>query len=457
MKKLVDSFLNVTLRLRLTIFYTLVVTLVLAVSGIGLYFLLSHNLYTAFDSRLQEAADILVSLLEYETGQPMLHDYDEDDEEDYGSQVIPTLRADLVAITFTQDGKLIDSLGHVPEGLEAMSIGFSTQKGWRVYAVNVLGGILLTLRQEVTVKETLGRFVISYFTLVPFASLFAFVLGYALAGLALTPVDRLTKATYDLASRRAWRERLPEPKRRDELWRLARGTNELLVALEQVIESERRFTADAAHELRTPLAILRGRVEKASEKTSDEDINHALNKALKASDDLLDLIKKLLVLARTEAGQGLNFEEIALDNVALNSAESLRYLFEDKGLNLTLDLPTKSVWVQGDFAALGLVVCNLLENALKFTPQGVVALRVKEGDGQAFLIVEDSGPGIPEESLANVFERFYQVDVRHRRMGSGLGLTLVKSIVAWHGGEIKVENRLAGGSRFVLKIPQQTK
>ncbi len=453
-KRLRAILSNVTLRLRLTLFYTLVVTLVLVVSGIGLYFLLSHNLYATLDSRLQESSDILASLIEYDTGQPMLHEYDEEDMEDYGKQVIPISRADLVAATFTSNGKLIDSLGSKPENLEVTPMGFNTWKDWRVYTQKIPRGILLTLIKKKSAQETLRQFVISFCTLVPFASLFAFLLGYSLAGLALSPVDRLTKATYDLANRRAWRERLPEPTSRDELWRLARGTNELLVTLEHVIESERRFTADAAHELRTPLAILRGRVEKASEKASDEEISLALNKALKASDDLLGLIEKLLVLARTEAGQGLTFDKLALDDVAFNSAESLRHLFDDKGLNLTLDLPPEPIWIQGDFAALGLAIGNLLENALKFTAKGTVTLTTQGNNGQAVIVIEDSGPGIPEESLPNIFERFYQAEVKYRSMGSGLGLALVKSIVAWHGGEIKVENRLEGGSRFILSIPQ---
>ena len=135
--RLRNALSNVTLRLRLTIFYTLVLTLVLVVSGIGLTFYSHTDLYTALDARLQESSEILASLLEYDTGHPMLHEYDEEDIDDYGKQIIPISRADLVAITFNPEGKFIDSLGRMPKDLEVMPIGFNAWKDWRVYTMKV--------------------------------------------------------------------------------------------------------------------------------------------------------------------------------------------------------------------------------------------------------------------------------------------------------------------------------
>lgn len=436
-----------TLRLRLTLFYTLLVALVLAASGAGLYLLLARNLTASLDASLLEAAQLLISFVENEDGVPTLQQEGE---------VAPRLRADLVAVVLNDQGVQIDSLGRVPDGLPELPGGFSSWEEWRVYAQALPGGTLLTLRERDAVDDPLEGFAASFLVLAPLAVLAAFTLGYLFAGRALAPVNRLTRAAYDLAQRRAWRERLPEPERRDELWRLAAASNALLGILAEVIEGERRFTADASHELRTPLTVLRGRLEGALEAASEPKVGVALEKALGAADELLALVEKLLLLARTEAGQAAPTERVALDEVAFEAAEAIRSGFDEKGLALVLELPEAPVAVLGDRVALAVLVRNLLENALKFTLRGHVTLRVEDGE-QVRLSVEDSGPGIPGAALPRLFDRFYQADVRHRRSGSGLGLAIVRSVALWHGGEVRVENPPAGGARFVLELPAAPK
>lgn len=368
----------------------------------------------------------------------------------------PRLRADLVAVVLNDQGVQIDSLGRVPDSLPELPGGFSTWEEWQVYAQALPGGMLLTLRERDAVDDPLEGFAASFLVLAPLAVLAAFALGYLFAGRALAPVKRLTRAAYDLAQRRAWRERLPEPERRDELWRLAAASNALLGTLAEVIEGERRFTADASHELRTPLTVLRGRLEGALEAASEPKVGVALEKVLGAADELLALVEKLLLLARTEAGQAAPTERVALDEVAFETAEAIRSRFDEKGLALVLELPEAPVAVLGDRVALAVLVRNLLENALKFTLRGLVTLRVEDGE-QVRLSVEDSGPGIPGAALPQLFDRFYQADVRHRRSGSGLGLAIVRSVALWHGGEVRVENPPAGGARFVLELPAAPK
>lgn len=436
-----------TLRLRLTLFYTLLVALVLAASGVGLYLLLARDLTANLDASLLEAAQLLVAFVEDENGVPSLQEEGE---------TVPQLRADLVAVVLDDQGNQTSSLGRVPDDLPELPDGFSIWEDWRVYAESLSGGTILTLRERDAVDDPLKGFVTSFLVLAPLAVLTAFVLGYLLAGRALAPVDRLTRAAYDLSQRRAWRERLPEPERKDELWRLAAASNALLATLAEVIEGERRFTADASHELRTPLTVLRGRLEGALEAASEPKVQTALEKALGAADELLALVEKLLLLARTEAGQAAPTARVALDEIAFEVAETIRPRFDEKGLRFVLELPEAPVVVLGDRVALGVLVRNLLENALKFTPRGHVTLLVEDGS-QVRLSVEDIGPGIPEAALPHLFERFYQADVRHRRSGSGLGLAIVRSVALWHGGAVRVENRPAGGARFVLELPAAPK
>ena len=432
-----------TLRLRLTLFYTLLVALVLAASGVGLHVLLARGLYRSLDTSLQQAASLLSGFMEQEDGKPQLKPE---------SEIVPQLSSDLVAVLVGTNGRVLDSLGRVPTPLPQAVSGLSTQAGWRVWSEPIQGATLQTLQDTRSIAESVRRFDLSFLVLAPLAVLLAFGLGYLFSGQALLPVRHMTDAALELATRRAWGERLPEPQNQDELWRLSQATNTLLAALADVIEGERRFTADAAHELRTPLTVLRGRLEQAVEKTKGSSVQLSLKAALAAGDDLLALVEKLLLLARTEAGQGFHLETVSLDEITFDVAELLRPLFDDKGLRLELHL-SEEVQVKGDRVALGLLVRNLLENALKFTSTGKVGVQVKRQQNRAYLHVWDSGPGIPAEALGNLFERFYQADVRHRQLGNGLGLALAQSIAVWHGGTLEAGNRPEGGAVFALELP----
>ena len=436
-----------TLRLRLTLFYTLLVALILILSGVALHVFLAQSLVNGIDESLEESANVVAAVVENVDGSLRIRSSDE---------VASQFSGDLVAILYDASGSVVERLGDVPEGVPRLETEYATWQAWRTYRRPLEGGALTVLRELVDMRETLRRFDLLYLVLAPFAVGVAFLLGYALAGRALAPVDRLTRAAYALASRLAWRERLPEPKQRDELQRLAKGTNALLAALESVIESERRFTADAAHELRTPLALLQGRLEKGIEQADDPvKARAAFGVALEANAKLLNLIEKLLRLARAESGQELHKERLALDEIAFSVAAQVRPALTEKGLELHLELPEDPVFVFGDRTSLELAVRNLLDNARKFTPKGVVTLTVYARDAEVYLAVTDSGPGLAEDALPHLFDRFYQTDVRHRQTGSGLGLAIVRSVAQWHGGDVRAEN-LSKGARFVLTLPAYT-
>ena len=434
-----------TLRVRLTLITALTVALVLLGSGIGLHFLLRASLYQGLDDSLRQAVILLSGFVEIENGTPEL---------ELEGEVPPGLDSDLTAFLLSDRGEVLARIGAPLVTMPEPRLGYGTQGELRVLGERVTGATLLVARSLDSVEDSVARFDASFLILAPVALLVTLGLSYLLVGRGLAPVDRLTRAAFDLAQRRAWRERLPEPERRDELWRLASATNQLLAALVQVIESERRFTSDAAHELRTPLTVLRGRLEQALEDAPDDDrLRERLQRAITANEELLHLTETLLLLARAEAGQGMTPEHLAIDEVAFDTAERMRPLFGENGLALALDLPDEPVWVQGDAATLGALVRNLLDNALKFTAHGGVRLEVRKEETQAHVTVEDTGPGFPEGELSRVFERFYQTDVHHRRTGSGLGLALARSIAQWHGGRLEAANRAEGGARVTLHLP----
>lgn len=434
-----------TLRLRLTLFYTLLVTIILGMAGAGLHLLLNRSLISGVDESLEEAANLVAAVTETVDGTPRLLNRDE---------VSAEFPGDLVALLYLPGGAVAERLGDVPTGLPALGSGYAIWNEWRAFSIPLEAGSLTVLRSLGDTRGAVRRFDSLFLLLAPLAVVAAFVLGYMLAGRVLAPVDRLTRAAHDLARRRAWRERLPEPRQHDELWRLARSTNDLLAALEAVIESERRFTADAAHELRTPLTLVQGRLEKGREQADDPAlVRAAFDTALEANSGLEALVDKLLALARTESGQGLGQDHLALDEVAFDAAVQLRPSFVAKNLALQLDLPDRPVFVTGDATALELAIRNLLDNACKFTKAGTVVLAVSATGSRAILSVTDSGPGVPEGAVPHLFERFYQADIRNRQTGSGLGLSLVRSVAEWHGGDVGVESGPAGGARFVLTLP----
>ena len=441
-----------TLRLRLTLFYTLLVALILGISGVSVHLLMARSFSQRLDESLLQAGSLLRSFV--------IDDYDigEDPSLQQNLQSSTRLVNNLSALLLTKDGKILDRLGEIPEGFTATSKdGFSTQGKWRIWSGQVLAYKLIVLKEREASFSGLRLFDFSFLLFAPIAVLVAFALSYLFAGLALKPLDKMTRAAYGLAQKRTWREPLPEPETQDEVWRLAKATNSLLESLASMIETEKRFTADAAHELRTPITIFQLRLEKALERAKDETIKEPIYDALEASDDLLALVEQLLILARAEAGQDLKMESLALDELVFHESESLRTLFSEKGLALSIDLPDDPVLIVGDSVALELVVRNLLTNALKFTHQGIVTVSVCQDSTTAYCTISDTGVGIPREALPHLFERFFQADTRYRQLGSGLGLALVKSIIEWHGASIKVENISEGGTRFIVSFPLSSK
>lgn len=433
-----------TLRVRLTGLIVFTVAVVLLATGIGLHLLLRASLYRGLDTELRDTTTMLTSRVARRDGTATLA---------VGDEARLELRGDMAALLLAADGTVLDRFGAPLSSVPEAPPGFSTQDDLRVLRTSVGTATLLVARDFDDLEDSLERFDAVFFVFSPFALAAAAVLGYLLAGRGLAPVDRLTRNALDLAERRAWQERVHEPPRRDELWRLARATNELLAALAGVITREQRFTANAAHELRTPLTVLQGRVEQAFEGSEEPVTRARLAKALASSEQLLQLTEALLVLARSEAGRGNDFSPIALDELAFEASEGVRGSFREKGLTLHLRLPDEPLWVHGDASTLAALLRNLLDNASKFTPCGSVVLEVVRKGTEAHALVEDTGPGIPEEDLPRVFEPFFQSDVRHRRMGSGLGLALSRAIAEWHGGRLEVTNRAGGGARVTLVLP----
>lgn len=280
--------------------------------------------------------------------------------------------------------------------------------------------------------------------------------GYTLARRALSPVDRIV----DVANRITatdLHQRVDVLNPNDELGRLAQTLNALIDRLQKAIEEMRRFTADAAHELRTPLAVLRSGIDVAlrAPRTAQE-YRQALEAAADEANRLTRLADQLLFLSRQAAGMmQIDREEMRLDALVKDVAEQLAGRTDEAGVALTVE-PLEAWTVRGDDIRLSQVFYNVLENAIKYTPRGGrIAVRGKAVDHRVEIEVEDTGLGIPPEHLPHVFKRFYRVEQSRNaeRGGSGLGLAIAQSAIEAHGGSISIKSKPGHGTVVSIELP----
>ncbi len=289
--------------------------------------------------------------------------------------------------------------------------------------------------------------------LIPIAFGLVVTTGYVMASRALAPVDALRQAA-DRIGAQNLRERLPVPGD-DELSRLARTLNAALERLAGALEEVRRFTADAAHELRTPLAVMRTQVEVAMQGERSQQTYRALLQSLVEDlDGMGHMVDELLHLAREDARvDSARPTSVALEQLVQGVAGKLRVLADSQGVTVHTALTTAQV--QGDYERLERTIANVIKNAIQNTPAGgTVTLKLMRSSEEAALLVTDTGIGISPEHLPHVFERFYRVDpARGQGGGAGLGLSICKSIVESHGGTVAIESRVGSGTQVTIRLP----
>ena len=311
-----------------------------------------------------------------------------------------------------------------------------------------------TARTEETVRQVLLMLAIG----LPIAVCVAVAGGFVLVRRALKPVDNLSQKAAVITQHNL-SERLPVVRTGDELERLSVSLNLMISRLEDAINSSKQFVADASHELRTPLAVLRGELENlAQDLQLKSQTRETLGSALEEVDRLAEIVEGLLALSRLDTGE-LKPEWLRFDLAELvaTTADQMSLLAEDKHITVVCDCAER-VMVEGDQARLKQVVVNLLDNAIKYTPEGGrVRLEISHEDGNAILDVVDDGIGIPPEALPHVFKRFFRVDGSRSRErgagGAGLGLSIVKSICDAHGARVEVSSTPGQGSQFRVRQP----
>jgi heavy metal sensor kinase len=462
------SFIH-SIKFRFTIWYLLVLAILLAALSIGVYFYLSRSLYRNLDDSLELRSTQLCSI------STILESINQGEfEQELGEVVI---------LYFYSGGQLLEVSPQginitVPDELISQAIAgassfatVQTAEGERLRLlavpinVSIVGpppGIqpaaLVIAHSTRQIDQALAGLVHTLIIAVPLALALAAGGGIFLARRALEPVDKISQTAQEIEESDLSRRINVNTK--DELGRLAATLNEMIGRLERAFQRQKQFTSDASHELRAPLAVIEAESTLALQKERpSSDYQQSLEIISQESRQMSSLIDQLLTLARADAGkEQWNFTEVNLGKLVSNLSTDVEVLCQEKGLSFQLG-QTQDLVVKGDEARLRELFMNLLNNAIRYTPSpGTVSVSFRSEGQMAVVAITDTGVGIPAEDIPFIFERFYRVDKARSRAeaGSGLGLAISRHIAEAHGGKIEVESQVGAGSTFSVWLPLQS-
>jgi two-component system, OmpR family, heavy metal sensor histidine kinase CusS len=306
--------------------------------------------------------------------------------------------------------------------------------------------------------EAIEAFGIVLVLAVPLLLIASSVGGYWVSRRALDPVDEISRAAQRISIENL-ADRLQVPETGDQLQRLTETLNRMFSRLEASVRRIKQFTADASHELRAPIALIRTTAEVAVQRR-DRDANEyleSLDDILQESERTSQVVDSLMLLARADAGKevlerGL-VDACSISRAAVEQGEKLARI---RGLHFFASIPEMPIWVHADAEALRRALLILIDNAAKYTPEGgSVRVDLSTKDGFAKVAVSDTGIGIAPADLPHIFDRFWRVDKARSRSqrGAGLGLSIAKWVAETHAGSIAVESGVGKGSVFHLRIP----
>jgi two-component system, OmpR family, sensor kinase len=463
-----------TVRGRLTLWYVSALALILVVFGVAVYVMLSRALHRRVDEALRSTLEISVTSLTHDT------------QEGQSSQsAAQSTTAELshpqqAMMIFDGAGRLLaehpyeedlhirpPDLGAIPD--DEVYLYTVAEEGdaddhhrLAVRRVRIPPAdtpyIILASQPLEAVEDELESLREILYLATPAVLLVAGLGGWFLARQGLAPVGAMAKRARQIGAGSLDRQ-LPVANPRDELGQLATAFNELLARLDAAFDEQRRFMADASHELRTPLSVMStaAGVTLKKEHRDEEEYREALQMMAEQTRRLSRIVQDMFILARADAGHyPLQNRALYLNDLLDEVARAGGLLASDKNVTVELtNLPEAAF--NGDEDLLRQMVMNLMDNAVKFTPEGgVVRLGLTRRGGEYLLSVSDTGPGIPEGAREHVFERFYRADKARSRSedgGAGLGLAIARWIAQAHDGDLQLADSDGTGATFVVRLP----
>lgn len=458
---------KLSIGVRLTLWYLAFFAVAQLAFGVGMWLILRDNLYDLVDDRLEEQVDDLKAFLQSQPQDRSIAKLQEEVNETYAIEHSGNYLA-----LYADDGELIyrsASLQAHPSVLvpqdqvkepilrsrkiEGRDLRFILQKlevNGRVYTVE------MGAPAEDAI-ETLHSFRSYLLMFAPLLLVAAAGGGFWLSRRALSPVDALVRTAREIGGTNL-NTRLQKLDTGDELQRLSDTLNEMLDRIESAFRRITEFTADASHELRTPVSLIRTEAEVALRRSRGEaDYKESLRHILLEAERTTALIEQLLSLARADSGrEKIHLQPVDLRHTLRSTLEGWRQVATFRNLKFSASLDVPDFFVLGDETLLHRLVDILLDNAFKYTSApGSVHLSLELKGETALITVRDSGAGIPEDEQNKIFERFYRIDKARSRAqgGAGLGLAIAHWIVTQHGGSIGVESRAGEGASFRVELP----
>ena len=478
-----------SLRFKLTLWYVLILGILLTSFSGFLYFTLSKSLHRDVDNKLRSLAELIAS----ESSSPLSKfSFGTIDQALEASMNLKPIGKFIQVLDESGNiGRKSDNLKNVqlPISLNALKnaskglITFETNRTigntpLRIMTFPVVENSHVTKIVQIAsslegVEDALNKLFLILIISVPSTLILASLGGQFLAHKALKPVDNITQTARMITSQNL-NQRIHPPKVKDEISRLIETFNEMISRLDQSFRQMKQFSSDASHELKTPLTILKGEVEVMlrKERTSQE-YEQTLRSNLEEINRMSQIVEDLLNLSKADTGEiRLNKEDVNLTEILNEVVVQMERLAKTKKLHLSATNHHQDIHIFGDALRLRELFINLIENGIKYTEEGgsihIILQKeypppvtgqpdwVEREKGQFVkIIVSDTGIGIAKEDQERIFNRFFRVDKARSREqgGSGLGLSICKWIVEAHQGEIGVESELAKGSSFIVRLP----
>jgi heavy metal sensor kinase len=459
------SFIH-SIKFRFTIWYLLVLAVLLGALSAGVYFYLSRSLYRSLDDSLELRSQQICSVppvlesiwhgeFQEELGEiVMLYFYT-------GSQLVQVSPPEM-SVSLSQEfiyqainGRSSFATIEAADGQGLRLLAVPIHLGIPGLPLSSQPGALILGRSTKQIDQALHGLVRTLATADALALAVAAGGGIFLARRALKPVDKIAETAQEIGETDLSRRINVNTK--DELGRLAATLNAMIGRLEKAFQRQKQFTSDASHELRAPLAVIEAESSLALQKERPPgDYRQSLETISQESKQMSSLIEQLLTLARADAGkEQWNFTDVNLGRVITNLSADVEVLCQEKGLNCQLG-QIQDLVVKGDAARLRELFMNLLDNAIRYTPApGTVSVSLHREGEMAIVAIKDTGVGIAAEDMPFIFERFYRVDKARSRAqgGTGLGLAICRYIAEAHGGKIEVESQVGVGSTFSVWLP----